>query len=483
MPEVLSRSSYPILTDFAGGKGTPIVVNTVNGRGYVLTDSNAIVPLNGIFVHVDDHSSLQAAVNACIAAGGGTVYWDGDVTLTQMLEVYSTGSVINVNLVGSNTLRSRLIWNGSTSGTAVRIRRNVRFELANFSIVNAVAAGTTTGLNLTSETSSGSDTGPAIFRNVRISGFNKNYVVGATGAGNSASEISYHSFELDGGISHGAEINGANSLNHTFYHLNMTSCAVGLEVVDPDCCYIYGGSATGQTTQDFAFRPAGTFIISGYRTEGAERFLTVGPNTGNGAGSATNLTVVGCRIADTVAADNQAIRLNKSGNYIIHGNHIQDGHVKLDAGNTVYTSLDLTHNLIKSTTDLEITPGSTLYAKIRKFGNNKDNNSPQGFWPSGEFFMGSGAAIEVPTFTDADTSPSVLLFDKWKASNTGATTITTFDDGSIGQEITVLFTNANTTISEAGNIKLSAAFTSSADDAMKLIYDGTNWYELSRSVN
>jgi hypothetical protein len=89
MPEVLSRSSYPILTDFAGGKGTPIVVNTVNGRGYVLTDSNAIVPLNGIFVHVDDHSSLQAAVNACIAAGGGTVYWDGDVTLTQMLEVYS----------------------------------------------------------------------------------------------------------------------------------------------------------------------------------------------------------------------------------------------------------------------------------------------------------------------------------------------------------------------------------------------------------
>ena len=50
-------------------------------------------------------------------------------------------------------------------------------------------------------------------------------------------------------------------------------------------------------------------------------------------------------------------------------------------------------------------------------------------------------------------------------------------------QITIIFTDGLTTVDELTNIKLSAAFTSTADDTMTLVYDGTNWYEVSRSVN
>lgn len=90
---------------------------------------------------------------------------------------------------------------------------------------------------------------------------------------------------------------------------------------------------------------------------------------------------------------------------------------------------------------------------------------------------------EIQTFADGDTSPSVRGFYKFKTANTSGTTITTFDDGHPGQEILIIFTDANTTIAETDNIKLSASFTSMADATMRLVYDGASWFEISRSVN
>jgi len=87
------------------------------------------------------------------------------------------------------------------------------------------------------------------------------------------------------------------------------------------------------------------------------------------------------------------------------------------------------------------------------------------------------------TFTDADTTPSVKDGLNFKTANTGPTTITMFDDGGEGQIITVVFTDAVTTLTDGGNLKLAGAFTSTADDTMQLVFDGTNWFELSRSVN
>ncbi len=85
------------------------------------------------------------------------------------------------------------------------------------------------------------------------------------------------------------------------------------------------------------------------------------------------------------------------------------------------------------------------------------------------------------TFTDLDTTPSVLNANLFKEANTGATTITAFDNGVDGQEITILCTTTNTTISNAGTLKLDGAFVCVVDTAIHLVFDGTNWYEQGRT--
>ncbi len=88
----------------------------------------------------------------------------------------------------------------------------------------------------------------------------------------------------------------------------------------------------------------------------------------------------------------------------------------------------------------------------------------------------------VNLITDGDTTPDVRGAKVLKTANTGATSITTFDNGGAAQRITIIFGDADTTILETGNIILRNAFTSAINDVMVLIYDGTNWREVSRST-
>ncbi len=69
MPEVLSRSGVPIVSDFAHGKGTPLVVNDDNGRGYVLVN-NVVTPLGGELYNVLDYASIEDALDATEVTGG-----------------------------------------------------------------------------------------------------------------------------------------------------------------------------------------------------------------------------------------------------------------------------------------------------------------------------------------------------------------------------------------------------------------------------
>ena len=66
----------------------------------------------------------------------------------------------------------------------------------------------------------------------------------------------------------------------------------------------------------------------------------------------------------------------------------------------------------------------------------------------------------------------------------GATTVETFSGGTEGQEISLHFGNGNTTI-KATTIYTQGAvpFVSTAADTMRLIYSGSAWREVSRSVN
>lgn len=70
----------------------------------------------------------------------------------------------------------------------------------------------------------------------------------------------------------------------------------------------------------------------------------------------------------------------------------------------------------------------------------------------------------------------------------GANTVTTITGGVSGQILTLIFADGLVTITDdagggANTINLSAAWVSSANDVMQLVFNGTSWREASRSVN
>jgi hypothetical protein len=97
--------------------------------------------------------------------------------------------------------------------------------------------------------------------------------------------------------------------------------------------------------------------------------------------------------------------------------------------------------------------------------------------------LGGGAPILV--IVPADTTPNVSLGDYWTVTQGGAISITAFPGAQVGQQITIVFTDGNTTIVDGANLHLAggANFVGSADDILVLLWDGTHWYEVSRSVN
>ena len=87
---------------------------------------------------------------------------------------------------------------------------------------------------------------------------------------------------------------------------------------------------------------------------------------------------------------------------------------------------------------------------------------------------------EFEAITSGDTSPSVKNGRFFSTANAGATIITTFDDGYVGQVITVKFTGAppNTTIDFTGTTlkgNVGVDWVPGNGDFMNCTYDGTNW--------
>ena len=82
------------------------------------------------------------------------------------------------------------------------------------------------------------------------------------------------------------------------------------------------------------------------------------------------------------------------------------------------------------------------------------------------------------TITASDATPSVKGGKYFVTANTGATTITAFDDGIEGQEILVKIGDANTTIDFTGTTlkgNVGVDWTPGSGDFMRCTFDGTNW--------
>ena len=98
----------------------------------------------------------------------------------------------------------------------------------------------------------------------------------------------------------------------------------------------------------------------------------------------------------------------------------------------------------------------------------------------------AGQVYRAGTYTQGDTTPSVLGVSFLVIGNSDPTSITNFTNAVNGQILTLQFTNANTTVTR-NNAYLSGGvnFVSTAADTLTLIYNGSDalWYEVCRSVN
>lgn len=209
----------------------------------------------------------------------------------------------------------------------------------------------------------------------------------------------------------------------------------------------------GSRTQEIGIR-----VVAQVAALDIEDVLVVGNICRNNTTSGINVsnsgsgTISGVSIFGNMANDNAINGIN-----VTHAS----------AGNVTEITVVGNHCQGNGTSDLRVDPHDAVIS------GNRYTLSP------------AGTMAFYPTFTDSDTTPSVKGRKLFRCANTGATTITTFDDGVPGQEITIVFTNSNTTVTDGGNLLLAGAanFTSSGDDTLSLAFDGTNWRETARSVN
>jgi parallel beta-helix repeat protein len=91
------------------------------------------------------------------------------------------------------------------------------------------------------------------------------------------------------------------------------------------------------------------------------------------------------------------------------------------------------------------------------------------------------------SFTDLDTTPSIKGRDYWLSSNTGATNITTLDDGKQGDTVRIecTTTGANNTFVDGATMQLSggANYACGVNQTITLQLRGTVWREVGRGAN
>jgi hypothetical protein len=189
-----------------------------------------------------------------------------------------------------------------------------------------------------------------------------------------------------------------------------------------------------------------------------------------------NNTSCGINVVNCVSANIEGNHCNSNGT---HGIHVDYG-VYVIEGNTCRANTTRGIGTTVNTTD-----GTCAHNLLD--GNNPNytgNGNMKGLDTNIMINPGvtgneNGTFTRVRTFTSTDATPSVKNGKVFKTANAGATTITTFDDGVVGQEVTVIFNDTNTTIDFTGtNLKgnVGADFVGAVGDVMTGFFDGTDWF-------
>ena len=223
----------------------------------------------------DDTDAIQAAFDAATSAVTAFVLWPAracKVTETVTLGSTTEGTTTFLGIRGVSAAQSQLLWGGATDGTALRLARTKYTEVSNFGVRNTVSAGTTIGIEQGGNTASdgGTQALAQTWTNVLVTGFGTGIQAG--GHNGASSEFVYHNLELDNNGRGWYSID-FNTLDHVFIELLCGGNAICIDSGASSNFTVYGGSASNSSTADFYIQQAGTFLISGFRSESANRVL------------------------------------------------------------------------------------------------------------------------------------------------------------------------------------------------------------------
>ena len=189
-------------------------------------------------------------------------------------------------------------------------------------------------------------------------------------------------------------------------------------------------------------------------------------------GSATGSKVVGCTVISKagVGTTDTATGIGVGVNGIIV------------SGNVVYptfgTEIDISGRTLLSVGNNYSVGGSGGGSKVLMTTLPTSEGQADEVWnQGGTLRINAGNALV--TFTASDATPSVATGAVFRTANAVGTTITAFDDGVIGQSITVIINDANTTVDFTGTtLKGNAGvdWSPASGDHMTCVFGGTNWY-------
>ena len=163
---------------------------------------------------------------------------------------------------------------------------------------------------------------------------------------------------------------------------------------------------------------------------------------------------VNCRVANTFATSNLEIPLVSTGYPYTHTLYIKTKGAP--------TEFDISCSSNSGTLVLD-----DLSLKVVQGGDIQSNGSLKG----GSWSVASAATT---------TLPAGNLFHI--TGTTSITTLNTCDATQAGRQVMLIFDGA-LTFTDGNNLKLASSMTTTADDTITLVCDGSNWYETARSVN
>ena len=247
--------------------------------------------------------------------------------------------------------------------------------------------------------------------------------------------------------------------------------AYGIDARDVEDCLIVGNEITVAGTSGIAWNGISVFI--------ADNFVRNSALSGmRDLNASTNVTIKNNVIRNCATAnggsDEYGILINTGGdNHVIDGNVISDSLANMQYGIFVVpnynSTLSLINNTVMQSTDAALRLGST--AAFREYrGNNFIGSLAATYNDPVLPVVASASTITLPTASDV-------------VSISGTTTINTINTaGHSGRRVTLIFQDV-LTVTDGSNLILNGNFVTTANDALTLVCDGTNWYEVSRSAN